>query len=134
MITFRTLHILLVALASVTALIAAQPALASDLRDIRTADANPGGKGYLIHRDGKLILGACDIHKDGFGVLTYASNIPGSLQNLVQDRDGSNNGPCHERVIQFATGLTVWVTVCLKDRGSASAVLPEGVCDRVIAS
>jgi hypothetical protein len=116
-------NVLIPLLAGAALLLGAHAALAgTNLRDIRTTDANPGGKGYFLHRGGKLVLGACDIQPDGHGVNTYASYVSGFQplvrNGFVRDGDNANNGPCHEQVIQAKAGRIIYVMVCLQDRGA----------------
>jgi hypothetical protein len=87
---------------------------------VRTDDPAPGGRAYLSHRDGRIILGACDLQTDGHGVQAYASFNRWGFQNEVRDVDGAN-GNCLEQDLRIKDTnrlRDVYVTVCLHKRGN----------------
>jgi hypothetical protein len=101
---------------------AALPALGGDPGDarVRTDDPSPGGRAYLSHRAGRLILGACDLQKDGHGVQAYASFERWGRQNELHDFDGANKN-CWENELRIKDTnrlRDVYVTVCLHKRGN----------------
>jgi hypothetical protein len=101
---------------------APQAAVAADPGDarVRTDDPSPGGRAYFSHKDGRLIVGACDLQKDGHGVQAYASFHRWGFQNEVRDFDGAN-GNCWEDDLQIKPInrlRDVYLTVCLHKRGN----------------
>jgi hypothetical protein len=119
------------AIAGALILGAAQPAFGGDPGDarVRTDDPSPGGRAYLSHRDGRVILGVCDLQKDGHGVQAYASFQRWGLQNELVDFDG-DNGNCREQDLRFKPtnrGRDVFITVCLHKGG-------DPYCDYAVGS
>jgi hypothetical protein len=124
-VTRRIRNILIAIATAATLAVAglAAPALASkNVNDVRTGDANPGGKAFFkkTSRPGIFRLGACDIQKDSHGVQAYASFNRWGMQNEIADLDGAN-GKCKERWISIKPSndnRTVYVTVCLHKKGN----------------
>jgi hypothetical protein len=118
--THRSLLIAILAAAGVLA--AAQPAVAGkDVRDVRTTDPAPGGRASWIETRvaGHFSLRACDLQKDGHGVVAYASFIKGGRQNRIADLDGAN-GRCKRRIVSISLNnfnRPVYVMVCLHKTG-----------------
>jgi hypothetical protein len=109
-------------LAAAALLAGAQPALASPKNaSVLSDDASPGGKasfvvdGLYSHR-----LTACDLQKDGYAAVAYASfhkfsrRNPGTHQNRVVDLN-SKRGCAHGSIGISSPNLgrRVYVTVCL---------------------
>jgi hypothetical protein len=123
---------ILIAIVAATALVAGSgSALASkNVNDVRTGDANPGGKAFFkkTSRPGIFTLGACDIQKDSHGVQAYASFNRWGMQNEIADLDGAN-GNCKERWISIKPSndnRTVYVTVCLHKKGNRFCEYKKG--------
>jgi len=114
----RSPRALFIAILATAALLAAvQPALAGKNVRVRTGDAAPGGRASWIESRvaGHFKLTACDVQKDGYGVVAYASFHRWGFQNRVADLNGAN-GRCAHRSVSIQLGnfnRPVYVTVCL---------------------
>ena len=113
------------------------PAFAHDgIFVVRTSDKDPGGEAHLYHAPDDFVeVRACDIQKDGYGVVAEAHFGPGgsSIATVVaRDMNGANNGVngCGKpRGVFPGSGQEVTVKVCLVDRdGKPAGKRQKGRC------
>ena len=112
-------------LAAAVTLAGAMPALASKNASVLTNDAAPGGKAIFTDVGYHYELKACDLQKDGWAAVAYASFHKWGRQNRVVDLN--SKGGCVRTFIYVLgrnLGRPVYVTVCLDKRNT-----PERFCD-----
>jgi hypothetical protein len=102
------------AIAFVTLVGLADPAIAGTNARARTRDADPGGEAYFRHSGDKLLV--CDIQTDGYTAIAGLQYNGHVVQVLS---DSSTNGRCESLSNGWIPeGSTVRVQVCLS-RGSS---------------
>jgi hypothetical protein len=116
-------------LAAAVTITGAIPALAASKNaSVLTDDASPGGKAIFTDEGYHYQLKACDLQKDGYAAVAYASFNKGGRQNRVVDPN--SRGGCAREFIYILgrnLGRPVYVTVCLSKKSTGDKFCDSNV-------